>query len=241
MLNHFQGPQMEIEQVRALLAGIRLFQGVTSRQLDELASKARHLRLPRRSLLIKSGQRVHELYSLLEGSLKVYLLSCSGQQRVIRLIQGGDNVGESLLVNQSPSTVYVETLSVCRMLVIPSVELLDLMAENPQVSMAMIRSLSSKTQGLMRDLESCCLQNSLQRIAQYLCTLGCHCKHQGDRIDLPASKAVVASLLNLSPETFSRGLHQLVAANYISIERRRIQLHDMEALKRVAGGIIQLG
>jgi len=92
----------------------------------------------------------------------------------------------------------------------------------------------------MRDLESCCLQNSLQRIAQYVYTLGYHCAHKGNHIELPASKAVVASLLNLSPETFSRGLHQLVAARYISIERRKVQLHDLEALKGVASGAVQL-
>jgi CRP/FNR family transcriptional regulator, dissimilatory nitrate respiration regulator len=92
----------------------------------------------------------------------------------------------------------------------------------------------------MRDLESCCLQNSLQRIAQYVYTLGYHCAHKGNHIELPASKAVVASLLNLSPETFSRGLHQLVDAHHISIERRRIYLHNLEALKELASGAIQL-
>ncbi|MBK7277535.1 MAG: winged helix-turn-helix domain-containing protein [Betaproteobacteria bacterium] len=47
---------------------------------------------------------------------------------------------------------------------------------------------------------------------------------------LPATKAAIASQLNLSPEHFSRLLHELAAAGLLQVEGRRITVHDVERL-----------
>jgi len=51
------------------------------------------------------------------------------------------------------------------------------------------------------------------------------------RINLPANKATIASLLNISPETFSRILHDLTTANLISVQGKEIVINDMEKMR----------
>jgi len=50
--------------------------------------------------------------------------------------------------------------------------------------------------------------------------------------DLPASKNVIASRLNLTPETLSRILHNLVEAGLITVKGRQVTVHDVEQLRR---------
>ena len=47
---------------------------------------------------------------------------------------------------------------------------------------------------------------------------------------LPASKATIASRLSLTPEYFSRVLHELEAQKLITIDRREIRILDVQKL-----------
>lgn len=238
-----------LEETAKLLSGMALFSRLDAATLQELAGKARFVRLPRREVLIKNGQKINELHCVVEGILKVYLLSCSGQQRVVSLIHPGESVGEALIVNRQPVPFFAETLTPTKLLILPAKDLLDLLTVNSQAGMGLIQILSQKIQTLLQDLEGCCLQNALQRIAQYLCSLGCELEASSDQassqqqltIELPASKVVVASLLNLSAESLSRGLHQLAAEGLISIRRRQIDLHQPDILQEIASGQLQIG
>jgi CRP-like cAMP-binding protein len=51
-------------------------------------------------------------------------------------------------------------------------------------------------------------------------------------LELPAGKNVIASRLNLTPETLSRVLHTLTEAGLITVKGRRIVVHSMERLCR---------
>jgi len=50
-------------------------------------------------------------------------------------------------------------------------------------------------------------------------------------VTLPVSKAVLASRLNLTPEHFSRILHDLSEAGLIAVEGRQVHIADIEKLR----------
>ena len=52
---------------------------------------------------------------------------------------------------------------------------------------------------------------------------------------LPTSKAVVASRLNLTPEHFSRILHELAGAGLVSVEGREVVIQDVARLRGYTG------
>ena len=57
----------------------------------------------------------------------------------------------------------------------------------------------------------------------------------GSCVTLPVSKAIVASRLNVTPEHFSRILHELVAAGMIAVEGRDVRILDPERLRNYHG------
>ena len=49
-------------------------------------------------------------------------------------------------------------------------------------------------------------------------------------VSLPVSKATIASRLSLTPEYFSRVLHELEAAGLVRIDKRDVHILDVHAL-----------
>ena len=76
------------------------------------------------------------------------------------------------------------------------------------------------------DIEAFALHSGRKRVADYLLqTAGAN----GDRlrpVALPAKKSIIASRLNLTPEYFSRTLHDLIAAGAIEVNGRKITVLD---------------
>ena len=54
-------------------------------------------------------------------------------------------------------------------------------------------------------------------------------------VSLPVSKATVASRLSLTPEYFSRVLHELESAGLIEVDKRDIRILDPRRLMRYPG------
>ena len=50
-------------------------------------------------------------------------------------------------------------------------------------------------------------------------------------VTLPIGKGVIASRLNLTPQHFSRILHELTAQRLITVEGRKVVITDLERLR----------
>ena len=104
-----------------------------------------------------------------------------------------------------------------------------LVERSPRLARRVIASLSQRIESLVHELERQALGSGRARLIDYLVRRAGH--HPGPRlVMLPATKAAIASQLNLSPEHFSRLLHELAAAGLLQVEGRRITVHDVERL-----------
>jgi CRP-like cAMP-binding protein len=106
---------------------------------------------------------------------------------------------------------------------------------DPRFGRNMLASLSMKLHQLMADMETCTLMNSVQRVV-------CFLSHQAPEenaaqyeVKLDTSKQMLASQLNLAPETLSRVLHHLVTADLIEVKGRTLRIMDAQRLKRFQG------
>jgi CRP-like cAMP-binding protein len=87
--------------------------------------------------------------------------------------------------------------------------------------------------GLVQDVESYALSNGLQRLIGFLLRDVDASTSQAPNtatVSLPASKATIASRLSLTPEYFSRVLHELESAQLVTIDRRDIHILNVQKL-----------
>lgn len=220
-----------------------LFAGIDGVSIAAIALGGWTVEEGRGARILSRGDRLEGLYSVFRGSLKLYMLSCSGDERVLRVLQPGDSFGEAIMFNKIPSPVFVETLSPVTLGYFPRAVISAALVSNPSFTESMLKSMSALMRQLIQDLETCCMQNALQRTASYLLRQAEAAGPPHLQVALPAPKAVVASTLNISAETFSRELHRLQDAGLIEIDRRTIYLRDRDALVAACegGGIAASG
>ena len=213
-----------------------LFAQLDAHRIDEIARGGWLVREKRGVRIIGRGDNLDGMFLVTEGNLKLYMLSCNGDERVLRVLQPGDSFGEVIMFNQLPSPVYVDTLSPVSLAYFPSDVINSALVSDPRFTATMLRSMSALMRNMITDLETCCLQSALQRTASYLLRSAEASLPPHDKIRLPAPKAVVASTLNISAETFSRELHRLRGLGLIQIAKRTIHLCDRDSLVRIAEG-----
>jgi CRP-like cAMP-binding protein len=137
------------------------------------------------------------------------------------------------MFNGFPSPVYVQALNNCSLAYFPKHCISETLARQPDFMHSMLRSMSGLMRELIGDLENCCPRNARQRLIHYLLRQAHSSAMPHVEIQLPSSKAAVASTLNLSAETFSRELHQLAREGLIAIDRRTIRLRDKKQLENL--------
>lgn len=186
--------------------------------------------------VLSRGDRLDGLYVVLSGKLKLFMLSCNGDERVLRVMQAGDSFGEAVMFNVMPSPVYVDTLAQSELAYVPSDVISDILRKDPDFVFGMLRNMSGLMAALISDLETACMQSALQRTVNYLLREADNSPPPHIGLTMPAPKAVVASTLNLSAETFSRELHRLQDHGFVEINRRVVYLRDRGALRRLADG-----
>src|SRR3972149_8660277 len=107
----------------------------------------------------------------------------------------------------------------------------------PRFARKMIAGLSRRLHGLVSDLESYSLHSGTQRVIGYLLRAEPDSDTAGNvaQLKLPTSKGIIASRLNLTPEHFSRVLHELSAAGLITVGGRTVTILDLERVRTYEG------
>jgi len=110
--------------------------------------------------------------------------------------------------------------------------ILQALEHDPAFARRLLAGLSLRLHGLVRDVERYSIESSLQRVIGYLLQ---HIPEDGSearpQLTLSVNKNLIASRLNLTPETFSRMLHQLIEAELIMVDGRDITLVNVDKLK----------
>jgi CRP-like cAMP-binding protein len=96
----------------------------------------------------------------------------------------------------------------------------------------MIAGLARRLHGLVRDVEAYTLRSGQERVIGYLLAELPESVTSGEaEVRLTPGKSVLASRLNMTPEHFSRILHDLAEAGLIEVNGRSIRVPDVARLR----------
>ncbi|MDR0457907.1 MAG: Crp/Fnr family transcriptional regulator [Burkholderiaceae bacterium] len=222
-------PSFDIARYLPLLP---LFHEVQPAELARLAQGARLRHLARGKDIFHVGDLCTEFHVVVSGQLKLFALSPQGQEKIIEIVGPGGSCAEALMFLQRPYIVnaqaLVETalLSISRQAVIHEIEC------NREFCMRMLAGLSRRLHGLISDVQAYALQSGVQRVIGYLLRGLPETEPDGGApgkaisVTLPVSKAAIASRLSMTPEYFSRVLHELESQGLIAVDRREITILD---------------
>lgn len=226
---------MATRKIRAqdFLSNLPLFQGLGGPELDRIAHATTQMHAPKGHTLFKQGDPCKGFHSVVYGRVKLMLRSALGDEKVVRIIGPGGSFGEALMFTGKPYIVTAQTLEDTMLLHIAKEALFTQLDQSPALSRKMIASLSQRLQRLMGDVESYSLRSGTQRVIGYLLKDAEEGSKQ--KVTLQASKAVIASRLNLTPEHFSRILRELSELELIEVKARQITILDTNRLIEYQG------
>jgi CRP-like cAMP-binding protein len=215
------------------LSVLPLFSDLTQVELKQVAEGCVLRRLSRGDMVFRMGEPCNEFYVVVTGQVKLIVLSPAGQEKVLELVGPGQSFGEAIMFADRPYILGAQSLADTLLLMVSKQAVLAEIERDHRFAMRMLAGLSRRMHGLIRDVEAYSLHSGLQRVIGFLlrdqALAGCDAA-EVRTVSLPVSKATIASRLSLTPEYFSRVLHELEASGLIEIDRRDIRILDAQRL-----------
>ena len=215
------------------LSVLPLFQEMNATELERLAEGCSLRRLARGDMVFRCGEPCEAFHVTVTGQVKLFALSPAGQEKVIELAGPGISFAEALMFTDRPYFIDAQALTDTLLLTVSKHAVIEEIERDSRFALRMLAGISRRLHGLVRDVQAYALHSGMQRVIGYLlrdqqaedCVSG-----DVITVSLPVSKATIASRLSLTPEYFSRVLHDLEAAGLIEVDKRDIHILDAQRL-----------
>ncbi len=215
------------------LSVLPLFTDMSTAELERLAQGCQLRRLVRGDMVFRVGEPCQEFHVTVVGQVKLFAISPAGQEKVIELVGPGNSFAEALMFTDRPYIINAQALTDTLLLTVGKRAVLNEIAQDSRFALRMLAGISRRLHGLVHDVEDYALCTGMQRVIGYLLRdIDEPESPEGEAVtvSLPVSKAVIASRLSLTPEYFSRVLHELESVGLIAIDKRDIRILDSKRL-----------
>ena len=222
----------EGHDIPLMLSKLPLFQELSPRQLARLASGTHEKRLVKGEMLFQKGDEATGFYIVLYGQVKLAFPWVQGVEKVVDVVGPRQSFGEAVMFMNRPFPVFAQALSDTLLLHISRTIVFDMLRDEVSFARAMLAGLSFRLHGMLHDVESYSLRSGTQRVIGYLLQ-HCPAAPGADEvtITLETSKGVLASRLNLTPETLSRIFSELTQSGLLTVNGRNVTIHQLEQLR----------
>jgi len=209
----------------AVLKAVPLFASFPEEQLRMIATMVTRRSAPRSNTIMAGGDPTDSLYIVLSGRLKVMMSDSDGKEVILAILGPGEYFGEMGLIDDEPRSASVVTLEPCELLSIAKRDFRKCLADNFEMSMAVMRGLVRRLREADRKIGSLALLDVYGRVSRLLLDMAETVN--GEKIvtkRLP--KQDIAKMIGASREMVSRVMKDLQVGGYIEIRGSNIVLRD---------------
>jgi CRP-like cAMP-binding protein len=224
-------PSGDKARAALLLRRSSLFRTLPPAAIARLAAGSTALDLARGEQLYGCGERCAGLYTVTSGRIALCVSVAGGPTKVIDLIGPGGHAGLAAVVLGTNHTTAAEALTDSALILTPRETLVECSTEVPELWPQLAAALGRQVSGLIADVAAFSLNSGRERVAHYLLEVATTRGSRQHPVALPAKKSIIASRLNLTPEYFSRMLHELIADGTIAVNGRHITVLDPARLR----------
>ncbi|MDH4173605.1 MAG: cyclic nucleotide-binding domain-containing protein [Betaproteobacteria bacterium] len=219
-------------KVQAFLANLPMFSEMQRAELDRIAASTLAVHAEKGEAICHCGDPCTGFHVVVYGQVKLGFSSPQGVEKVVEIVRPGQSFGEALMFLDAPYIVFAQALADSMLLHVAKHAVLDELARDAGFARRMLSGLARRLHGLVRDVEAYTLRSSHERVIGYLLAEAPEGANGGAaEVHLSAGKSVIASRLNMTPEHFSRILHELGNDGMIEIQGRTVHIPDLARLR----------
>jgi len=219
-------------RTQAFLANLPMFSEMDAAELDRIAAATVPLHFDKGQAVVQCGEPCNGFHLVVYGQVKLGFTSPQGVEKVVEIVRAGQSFGEALMFLDKPYIVFAQALADTMLLHVAKHAVFDELGRDPLFARRMLSGLSRRLHGLVRDVEAYTLRSGLERVIGYLLAdLPEDAESGAAEVNLAPGKNVIASRLNMTPEHFSRILHELAGQGLIEVNGRAVRIPDLARLR----------
>lgn len=211
-----------------------LFSGIAGDEVAGLLAGAGVHVSARRQHMFSAGDPADAFFVVLDGAVKLFVLSPEGGETIIEIVRAGTTFAEAAIFASARYPVHAEAFEDTRLLRIQRHDFLVRLRRKPSLALQMFTSLGRWQLLLMGELWQLKAQTPAQRLAWTLLKMTDAGAAGRTTITLRDPKSIVAARIGITPESLSRALTRLAD---LGVETRgsEITIARIEDLRRFAG------
>lgn len=225
-----QTPGANCEHISELcVSRVPIFNHLPASELTSIADKATMHAYERGQFIHRAGDPSDKLFIVHKGKVKVYRLSDTGKEQLVRILTPGDFAGELALFSLTAHDSYAEVMQSSEICTISQADVRELLLQYPDISLHVLAELSRRLGASEKQTAAIATSSINARLAQYLADQSE--QYNSTSFNLPMSRRHLASFLGTTPETISRRLGEFEEAGWIAqTGQRNITILDLDEL-----------
>ena len=202
------------QPTKACITRVPIFNHLDDDKLHEILSTIKSVHFEKGETIYQVGQHSDSLYIVRKGKIRIYRLSESGREQLLRILKPGDFTGELALFRHSVHESFAEAMEETDVCVITRNDLQRFLLKYPSIALQILTEFANRLDESERRTARVANERVENRIALYLAE--CVKNSKGSlEVTLPMSRKDLASYLGTTPETVSRKLTELEMQGYI--------------------------
>jgi len=219
------------------LRNIPLFAELSIQQLRSITSISKLKQFRKNEVLFREDDFYKGFYVLLKGIVKVYKVSSSGKESVVHIVRPLNAFADIPLFEGGNYPVNAEAVEESLALLIPKEKFLDLIRNEPEISLKMLAGFAKRLKSLINQIDDISSKEVPNRLAKYILK---ELKSSGTDtlpepfVKLSVPKSTIAGYLGTITETLSRTFKKLQDEDIIRVNGKKIFVKDIKRLKELA-------
>jgi CRP-like cAMP-binding protein len=207
----------------------RLFHGLADDSLEVLLSSSHIADFPEGQEIVQQGDTPAYMYYINQGRVKTLRYSAEGKEATFRLLSAGETFMEAVIFMGGQSPVNAKAIESSKLLLIPAETVRRHARQDSQFACNLLKIVTRHYKEAMQQIDSIVTKNPVNRLGYYF--LKQHLAQDSASMDvaIPFQKSVIANHLGMTPETFSRALHQMKGMG-IDVDQDNMTLKNAYAL-----------
>jgi CRP/FNR family cyclic AMP-dependent transcriptional regulator len=216
---------MAVSVSTAMLRSVPLFASFSEEPLRMLTTVVTRRSVTRGTIIMAAGDPTDSLYIVLSGRLKVMMSDADGKEVILTILGPGEFFGEMGLIDDAPRSASVVAIEPCELLAINRRDFKKCLAENFEMSMAVMRGLVRRLREADRKIGSLALLDVYGRVARLLLDMSETVDGQ-KMVTKRLPKQDIAKMIGASREMVSRVMKDLQVGGFIEMRGSTIVLRD---------------
>ena len=226
---------MEKAEIQSILREIPMFTELDEEHYARITAHCAVHEHEKGDLLFSEGEPYLGLYVVLKGAVKVFRMSPDGKETVLHIIFPIQTLAEIPMFAGADYPAHAECIMRSTVLFARKEPFLELLRDNPELSLRMLAGLSKRLRTLAVQIEDLTAHDIRTRVIRYLLDEYGR-QDDGKKIlpllRLPVSKSLLAVHLGTTLETLSRTMRKLEGEGKISMKGKSVLLQDLSGLRK---------